>query len=45
MHQQAQQDAELFDGPVNEYVKIIAAVKQALAKRQEKKIAYLTAGE
>ncbi|KAG5190127.1 sorting nexin 1, partial [Tribonema minus] len=39
----AQKEAEVFEAPINEYVKIIAAVKAALGKRHEKKIAYLMA--
>jgi sorting nexin-1/2 len=40
---QALKEGESFEGPINEYVKIIGALKQAMSKRQDKKITYMTA--
>ncbi len=40
---QALKEVEAFEVPIHDYVKIIAALKVAMAKRQEKKIKYVAA--
>lgn len=40
---QAQQEAELFEGPILEYSRMTTALKTALNKRNEKKMSYLAA--
>ncbi|CAN0373394.1 unnamed protein product [Discosporangium mesarthrocarpum] len=40
---QAQQEADVFEGPILEYGRMTTALKTSLQRRQEKKITYLTA--